>query len=113
MSKRLFFVVIAALLVSSGVASAQNEPSSDAPTALQSTTPDKPPVSKLVRDFGFAIVSIFAVAGASKLQQPDRALDSFRTLAAFKSATEGLPAGPQVFCAVHRAGRFGSWFGTG
>jgi hypothetical protein len=45
MSKRLFFVVIAALLVSSGVASAQNEPSSDAPTALQSTTPDKPPVA--------------------------------------------------------------------
>jgi hypothetical protein len=47
MSKRSFFVITAALLVTTSVA-AQNEPSQDtlnAPTALQSTTPDKPPVT--------------------------------------------------------------------
>jgi hypothetical protein len=47
MSKRSSFVITAALLVTTGVA-AQNEPSQDtlnAPTALQSTTPDKPPVT--------------------------------------------------------------------
>jgi hypothetical protein len=48
MSKQLFFGIAAALLMSSGAASAQNEPSQDtinAPTGLQSTTPDKPPVA--------------------------------------------------------------------
>jgi hypothetical protein len=47
MSKQSFFVTTAALLVTTSVA-AQNEPSQDtlnAPTALQSTTPDKPPVT--------------------------------------------------------------------
>ena len=47
MSTRSFFVITAALLVTTSVA-AQNEPSQDtlnAPTALQSTTPDKPPVT--------------------------------------------------------------------
>jgi hypothetical protein len=47
MSKRSFFVITAALLVTTSVA-AQNEPSQDtlnAPTPLQSTTPDKPPVT--------------------------------------------------------------------
>ena len=47
MSKRSFFVITAALLVTTSVA-AQNEPSQDtlnAPTGLQSTTPDKPPVT--------------------------------------------------------------------
>ena len=47
MSKRSFFVIPAALLVTTSVA-AQNEPSQDtlnAPSALQSTTPDKPPVT--------------------------------------------------------------------
>ena len=40
----------AALLVSSGIASAQGESAQkriDAPTGLQSTTPDKPPVATL------------------------------------------------------------------
>jgi hypothetical protein len=48
MSKRLFFGIAVALLMSSGAASAQNEPSQDtinAPTGLQSTTPDKPRVA--------------------------------------------------------------------
>ena len=48
MSKRLFLVVAAAMLVSSDVVSAQNEPSQDAisaPTGLQSTPPDPPPVA--------------------------------------------------------------------
>jgi hypothetical protein len=47
MSTRSFFVITAALLVTTSVA-AQNELSQDtldAPTALQSTTPDKPPVT--------------------------------------------------------------------
>ena len=47
MTKRFFFVIAAALLVTTSVI-AQNEPSQDtlnAPTALQSTTPEKPPVA--------------------------------------------------------------------
>jgi hypothetical protein len=47
MAKRFFFVIAAALLVTTSVV-AQNEPSQDtlnAPTALQSTTPEKPPVA--------------------------------------------------------------------
>jgi hypothetical protein len=47
MSTRSFFVITAALLVTTSVA-AQNELSQDtldAPTALQRTTPDKPPVT--------------------------------------------------------------------
>jgi hypothetical protein len=46
MRKQSLFVGIAAVLVSSSVASAQDQPSqTNAPTALQSTTPDKPPVA--------------------------------------------------------------------
>ena len=48
MRKQSLFVALAAVLVSSSVASAQDQPSQDktnAPTALQSTTPDKPPVA--------------------------------------------------------------------
>ena len=48
MRKQSLFVALAAGLVSSSVASAQDQPSqdkTDAPTALQSTTPDKPPVA--------------------------------------------------------------------
>ena len=47
MTKRFFFVIAAALLVTTSVA-AQKELSQDtldAPTALQSTTPEKPPVA--------------------------------------------------------------------
>src|SRR5260370_28915076 len=48
MRKQSLFVALAAVLVGSSVASAQDQPSQDktnAPTALQSTTPDKPPVA--------------------------------------------------------------------
>ncbi len=52
MRKQSVVLVAAALLVSSGVASAQKQTpqqydKSSAPTALQSTTPDKPPATTL------------------------------------------------------------------
>lgn len=49
MRKHSLLLAAAALLVISGVASAQNQTPQDnsAPTALQSTTPDKPPVATI------------------------------------------------------------------
>ena len=49
MTKYLFFAATA-LILTSGVASAQNQPSqdkTDVPAALQSTTPDKPPIANV------------------------------------------------------------------
>jgi hypothetical protein len=50
MRKQPLFIVAATLLVSSGVASAQNEPSQDtmrAPTGVESATPNNPPVASV------------------------------------------------------------------
>ena len=49
MTKYLFFAATA-LILTSGVTSAQNQPSqdkTDVPAALQSTTPDKPPIANV------------------------------------------------------------------
>jgi hypothetical protein len=49
MTKHLLFAATA-LILTPGVTSAQNQPSqdkTDAPAALQSTTPDKPPIANI------------------------------------------------------------------
>jgi hypothetical protein len=75
MSKQLFFGIAAALLMSSGAASAQNEPSQDtinAPTGLQSTTPDKPPVATVPEAPRTLQVFLVKARQPAKLQMSQR-----------------------------------------